>query len=926
MEFFNSLNLTQIKGGTKLKQGDLGSVLSYSLTDENGQEITSFDTKIAYINLVLDDKIWFTTTKQVDISRVTFCIDKAIPTGLYYLEIKIDDYIFPSDRDSIILIEEGSTPYDLKELVPNYDTNMTISGILSDLSQKGIDISGLKTKMNAIYNNALADHAEVTTARGGQPSLDARLDGLDAKDTNLQNQINTNKTSISATGSRIDNLIANAGNGTVPSELIDLRTDANGKIYATAGEATRAIDKMIKDMPKVIKNIITNVQVGKFWSNGNIGQDGTVLKSNADYVAYTINIEPGSVISSNIEMINPLSHFLDANKKVISTLDSSKQYGYTYLAPSNAQWLHVTIHNPTETLVVVNHPSLAVGKLYEECLPGTVLGYEVDGEFISKSEFTALTNVSGLPKILKNEVIQVFEKTFWKNSNIGQDGTVRGSNDDYTSYIIKVNPGTKISSNVRLQSAFTHFLDAGKQNMALIDSYVDSEQEGYVYNVPSDAEWLYVTRTKKEVELVVIEGAKDIRDLTYRQYPAGTFYGFNINGIIYPFDETVGSIEYIELQVGTDKPYQTINQALDAVVASGPKRVYTIVLDDGIHDFSMRKYSLPNYVHIKSASGEPTRCIIRGEVPDNADDSTIRQTSTINVSKNNNFEGITVTGRNCRYTIHDESGGVDRNWTRLVKNCRFIHYGNKGARDYRSQNGGDASTVWQVTRAWGEGASEGSYSQYDNCYFESPVQPWYVHEPAAADSTKPYHRVHNNCTFVSTEVEYGGFDGGITIDNTNNRGGAIHMIDFNNCNFSNCPIQINGKYPIKVRVAGGNETFVNAAYAINYPETDYTVKRYYNSDKELKGMEVLAVSQDGFNYVELATPNTPQSMIAGIYIGTSANKGDSIRVLTPTLFPSKLSGTFGSQMYVGQDSKLTLTPGNYPVGIFLGGKDRLYKI
>ena len=149
MEFFNSLNLTQIKGGTKLKQGDLGSVLSYSLTDENGQEITSFDNKTAYINLVLDDKIWFTTTTLVDISRVTFRIDKAIPIGLYYLEIKIDDYIFPSDRDSIILIEEGSTPYDLKELVPNYDINMTLKGILSDLSQKGIDINDLKTKMSA---------------------------------------------------------------------------------------------------------------------------------------------------------------------------------------------------------------------------------------------------------------------------------------------------------------------------------------------------------------------------------------------------------------------------------------------------------------------------------------------------------------------------------------------------------------------------------------------------------------------------------------------------------------------------------------------------------------------------------------------------------------------------------------------------------
>lgn len=189
MEFFNSLNLTQIKGGTKLKQGDLGSVLSYSLTDENGQEITSFDNKTAYINLVLDDKIWFTTTTLVDISRVTFRIDKAIPIGLYYLEIKIDDYIFPSDRDSIILIEEGSTPYDLKELVPNYDINMTLKGILSDLSQKGIDIRDLKAKMNAIYNNALADHAEITAARGAHPNLRSRLDEADNKQQQISSQL-----------------------------------------------------------------------------------------------------------------------------------------------------------------------------------------------------------------------------------------------------------------------------------------------------------------------------------------------------------------------------------------------------------------------------------------------------------------------------------------------------------------------------------------------------------------------------------------------------------------------------------------------------------------------------------------------------------------------------------------------------------------
>lgn len=80
---------------------------------------------------------------------------------------------------------------------------------------------------------------EVSQARGGLPSLDARLDGLDLKDADLQSQINTNKTNITTTSSRIDNLIANAGNGTVPSELTDLRVGYDGKTYTTAGDAVR---------------------------------------------------------------------------------------------------------------------------------------------------------------------------------------------------------------------------------------------------------------------------------------------------------------------------------------------------------------------------------------------------------------------------------------------------------------------------------------------------------------------------------------------------------------------------------------------------------------------------------------------------------------------------------------------------------------
>lgn len=55
----------------------------------------------------------------------------------------------------------------------------------------------------------------------------------------LQSQVNTNKTSIATTDARIDNLILNVGDGTVPPELVDMRLGADGKLRGTAGNAMR---------------------------------------------------------------------------------------------------------------------------------------------------------------------------------------------------------------------------------------------------------------------------------------------------------------------------------------------------------------------------------------------------------------------------------------------------------------------------------------------------------------------------------------------------------------------------------------------------------------------------------------------------------------------------------------------------------------
>ena len=160
MFYSNSLNLIQVGGGTQVKQGDLGSKFSYKLANEKDQELDDFDKEVAHINLVLNDKIVFTTTATVDNSTVTFNIDKPIPVGLYFLEIKIRDYIFPSDKQTSIFVQSGAVPYYLKELVPNYDINMTLKDILSDLSQKGIDIKDLNRRADEIIKETTAQLAQ----------------------------------------------------------------------------------------------------------------------------------------------------------------------------------------------------------------------------------------------------------------------------------------------------------------------------------------------------------------------------------------------------------------------------------------------------------------------------------------------------------------------------------------------------------------------------------------------------------------------------------------------------------------------------------------------------------------------------------------------------------------------------------------------
>ena len=365
--------------------------------------------------------------------------------------------------------------------------------------------------------------------------------------------------------------------------------------------------------------------------------------------------------------------------------------------------------------------------------------------------------------------------------------------------------------------------------------------------------------------------------------------------------------------VGSD--FSTIQDALNSIIASfNDNKIYNIYIEDGTYDFKMLGDFVPNRVNFIGKSGNREKCIIKGEVANSGTDNEITNSSTFNIQESNSFKNLTITAKNMRYCIHSESGGVNKDWTQILDNCVLIHNGNQGAIDYRTANGGDTSKVWTSCHAWGEGASSGAYAEFNNCVFKSPLEPWYVHEPTSNDGTKPYIHVLNNCTIINTLASNTpSWLTSVAIDNSTDKG-VINQVIFNNCNFGNGKITINGNFPIDVKISGSNNVYVRrSGLTTNYPTTDFTSEKTYIGTTPLVGGEVLKYV-NGVNLVDKANSTTDSSLIAGVAIST-AEQNNLVKIVSKTYINK--SGSFGQKIYVDPNG-LIATAGTIPIGVCLG--------
>lgn len=213
------------------------------------------------------------------------------------------------------------------------------------------------------------------------------------------------------------------------------------------------------------------------------------------------------------------------------------------------------------------------------------------------------------------------------------------------------------------------------------------------------------------------------------------------------------SLNIITVKKSSDGDYTTLSDAIKSITGSSIDNQYEIHIYSGVYDMveelggnewvasvsrsngERQGLTLPDYTHLIGHGSVYIDCIVDDDV---ATADFARSVSTINVYMNNRLEGITFRAKNTRYVIHDETNNNFDDLTRVIKNCRFIHYGN-------------ASSYWGSYKALGGGLGSGGRYDIINSHFESPFVPFSYHNNGNQNTN--YINL-DGCTFSGNESTY----------------------------------------------------------------------------------------------------------------------------------------------------------------------------
>ncbi|MGX9843795.1 hypothetical protein ACR3IL_00680 [Streptococcus iniae] len=205
---------------------------------------------------------------------------------------------------------------------------------------------------------------EVSIARGGFDNLRERLDSVDEINTSINGD-------VKLLDNKFNNLIATAGNGTLPTELIDIRVGYDGRNYKTAGEATRqqfiGLDNKMSEINSLISDTVTRlnllstvskVVIGELVRHTNDGSDNAIWIDSGVRKYLFIKIEPNTTYFFNVMTTSISQAAFFASDDIKSGLKyftnmGLNQWNTTVTSPANANYL-----------VIEDSPSIAQTRFF----------------------------------------------------------------------------------------------------------------------------------------------------------------------------------------------------------------------------------------------------------------------------------------------------------------------------------------------------------------------------------------------------------------------------------------------------------------------------------------------------------------------------------------------------------------------------------